>query len=332
MPDDALGSLAVDPAKPALDCPCLDDDGIHRSFKSVVAGIMDEKKDYLGEPVLRIYEYTNRYVIYSVSNCEDGPGFIRYYIGGANAAEERGKIAAIASKLSNLNDLIGQMKSFNGRRAEGYDALKERAMSVWADALQQALEGRTAEAEAMIGAITAEIESKRDSITRMKYVVASVIAITIVSALWLLVTPSINLGPWFADLKSGFNAKSNVPLVGSIRIPVVNMIFLGALGSFLSVLLGIRSIKINYSASYGEMLFSGYSRIVIGMIGSIVVLLLLNGHWVLESMKPETKLWNYYLLAFIAGFSEWFVPNLLRGVESGLAARDPAKGKAAAAH
>ena len=90
----------------------------------------------------------------------------------------------------------------------------------------------------------------------------------------------------------------------------------GALGAFFSVSIGLKDVRVNHSITLSEMLYAGFIRVPIGIIAASVVILLISGGWILNNLDDGVKTWAYCLFGFLAGFSELFVPNTLKQVES----------------
>jgi hypothetical protein len=98
----------------------------------------------------------------------------------------------------------------------------------------------------------------------------------------------------------------------------------GALGAFLSVVTGLRSIDFDIDLKAWEHVFAGATRILIGVIGALVVGLALDSSFIDPTLGfSDTKtaavpgslgkrLAMYLIFTFIGGFSETLVPNLLR--------------------
>ena len=105
---------------------------------------------------------------------------------------------------------------------------------------------------------------------------------------------------------------------------VVDVLAFGALGAFFAVSADIKSVKINHSISIWEMLYAGFVRVPIGVIAAAVVILMISGGWILAAVDAEYQLWAVYLFGFLAGFSELFVPNALKKVESTTDTKTPA--------
>ncbi len=65
------------------------------------------------------------------------------------------------------------------------------------------------------------------------------------------------------------------------------------------------------------MIYAGFVRVPIGVIAAGVVIFLISGGWILASISGDYRLPSLYLFGFLAGFSELFVPNALKQVETG---------------
>lgn len=124
---------------------------------------------------------------------------------------------------------------------------------------------------------------------------------------------------------------------------LLKVIVCGALGAFLSVCLSIGQLEIDPETPRKVNRISGITRLVIGMAARLVVYLAIGAGLVLadglslevaEGQQLSAKVTaGILLLAVVAGFSEVFVPNILRrvGGDNGTATngeptRDPAQG------
>ena len=91
----------------------------------------------------------------------------------------------------------------------------------------------------------------------------------------------------------------------------------GALGGFLSVSIGIRKLEIDPDADWRINGIAGASRIVIAMIGSIFVYFAIVSGLVLGNLSIEDSNAGVFAISVAAGFSESFVPNILRQMTQG---------------
>lgn len=94
------------------------------------------------------------------------------------------------------------------------------------------------------------------------------------------------------------------------------MVGCGSVGAFLSVSLNLKSLEIDPVAPRLMTTVSAVSRIVIGMIGAVFVLLVIKGNLVLGLLADLNNPQALLAIGILAGFSETFVPNVLRRVET----------------
>jgi hypothetical protein len=90
----------------------------------------------------------------------------------------------------------------------------------------------------------------------------------------------------------------------------------GSIGAFLSVSLNLRSLQIDPAAPRAMTTISAVSRVVIGMIGAGFILLVVRGNLVLGLLADLNNPEALLAIGVLAGFSETFVPNVLRRVET----------------
>lgn len=137
-------------------------------------------------------------------------------------------------------------------------------------------------------------------------------------ALIALVVVSLAAGAEEAWLKSTI-----VPLLGPDLL-LLKVVVCGALGAFLSVCLSIQQLEIDPETPRKVNRISGITRLVIGMSAGLVVYLAIGAGLVLadglslevadgEQLSAKVTA-GILLLAVVAGFSEGFVPNILRRV------------------
>jgi hypothetical protein len=103
----------------------------------------------------------------------------------------------------------------------------------------------------------------------------------------------------------------------------------GAIGGFLSVSIGLHKLRIDPDTDWKINAVAGASRIVIAIIGSIFVYLAIVSKLVLGNLSLADSEAGLYAISLAAGFSETFVPNILRHLtsetEEGRAERPPAE-------
>jgi hypothetical protein len=277
--------------------------------------IRNGEVDPLGDTVSRIRVDTDSFTIYSIDCDEDEIRRPRYYLKGTYATAEqlRQRLNVVSGAMNRINDVIVGMRPdsltlpFYRRQ---YRSLVERAREHQAQAMQQAFEGHASDALQLLTEFRLEVESCRDSRNKMRYILANAVSVLIVLALWYGLrdpgpTPGI-IGALMAN---------PIAIGGEATVRLVDMLALGAIGAFFSVSIGINALKINSSITIPEMIYAGFIRILIGVIGAGVVFLLILGGWMLTAIDAQYQLWSYALFAFLAGFSEALVPNALKRAE-----------------
>ena len=220
------------------------------------------------------------------------------------ARAQRTKLSAIAVDLAYVCDVVDSICRANSLSEGGANSLRRRAIEMMARAMEMAFEDRSDEAKELLGHLSQHVTTLRDSTNRMRYVVSNLFGLVCL------------LGAW-AALRIVF--PMNLTLTINEAVPVihaVDVLALGAIGSFFAVSATVGSIRVNHSLSWGEMLYAGAVRVPIGLIGAGVVVLLISGGWLLGSIRAEYLPASYLLFGFLAGFSELFVPNTLKQVEA----------------
>lgn len=188
--------------------------------------------------------------------------------------------------------------------------------------MAQAFDSDTENAKRIIEGLETRMSAAIASHLRMKYVLANAcVMIALVVAL-LCVLFAL---PHVSGLAGFPFTEANVEKYAKLSI-------LGALGAFLSVSIGIRKIQVERTVRPLEHIWTGGARIVIGVIGAMFLGLALDAKLLAPGFGAEPTLWVFYLLAFLAGFSESIVPNTLRKTEQFMAEQGVAAPAATQAH
>ncbi len=294
--------------------------------------------DPLGDIVEKIYVCTDDYSIYSVVQAANDFARPRYCLNGdaAKCRAMRAKLTPIVKEITVMNDLVVVIyRSFLvGRRREvEWEGVRERTLNITARAMQLAFEDNAEEAEELLAKVQSETESRRDSKNRMRYILATLFALGAMLLVWGALDYGANyaamvdrIGPRPAGFSDKWGAVYQM-FQPNKDFSMVTAISLGALGAFFAVSFDIKAIRVHHAIREFEMFYSGFARILIGMIAAGVVVLLFDGRWILSGIEDGFRSPTIYLFAFLAGFSEYFVPNALKQVESAAKAAPPAAGK-----
>jgi hypothetical protein len=259
--------------------------------------------DTNGLKIENIFSSTRHFVIYEADNQ------IRYILPDDYEVAKtlRQKIAELGGLRASIEDL----------RAEPSLSMSEktRAGREIAWALAEAFEDESSppsdKPKEILTRVDARLRSLVKSHYRKKYVFANLVAFTAIEIVLILM--AIGFGHWWTVPESA--VLHRYAMYGAC----------GALGAFLSVITGIRSIDVDIDLKKWEHVFAGATRILIGVVGALVVGLALDSKFIdptLGSATEETaktiggslerRLALYLMFAFIGGFSESLVPNLLR--------------------
>jgi len=271
------------------------------------------EEDVNGAVITNIYATTRQFVVYEANEQ------VRYLLPKAFEVAKglRLKIAELGGLRASIEDLrCDPTVSANERMR----AARETA---WALAL--AFENEKAAAAGEPKDILTRVDGRLRSLVkshyRKKYCIANLAAFVAIEVALVILAVA---GSFIYDTE---NVLHRYAIYGCF----------GGLGAFLSVITGIRSIEIDINLSRWEHVFAGATRILIGVMGAIVIGLALDSRLIdptfghtppADANTPAGTLESRFalklILAFVAGFSESLVPNLLRRGERTIIGSDKA--------
>jgi hypothetical protein len=278
------------------------------------------EKDLNGLKIDKIFKSTRRFVIY------EAEGEVRYQLpkSSKTGRELAQKIACLGGLRASIHDL----------RTESClsDNEKERAAREMCWALALAFEDEnqppSQEPKQILTRVDARLRSLVKSHYRKKYVLANLGAFIVIELILISIV---------AVLEVFQPSQWHLPILHHYAIYAA----FGALGAFLSVITGIRSIDLDLNLKTWEYAFAGATRISIGVIGALVVALALDSKLIDPTfgVGPQPSagpgylarhIALYLMFAFVGGFSETLVPNLLRRAEQATEGSDTPKASDAA--
>lgn len=284
--------------------------------------------DALGDEVQRVLVGTDHFIIYSVAlprrgDIDDGgarkpidPAIDHLWLRAVLpdnyecARTYRNKLGEIAGDLALICDAVDDVCASGSLSSDRSASVRSRTIAMMARAMEMTFEGQSEEARLLLQRLLKQITTLRDSKNRMYYILANIGALLLLIIAWLVLR---NLTPdplVVASVEAGST-------IGLGKVLLIDVLLFGALGSFFSLSTTIASIRVNHSISWLEMLYAGAVRVPIGVIAAAVTVLLISGEWMLGSLDNEVRPWSYLLFGFLAGFSEFFVPNALKQIENG---------------
>lgn len=97
--------------------------------------------------------------------------------------------------------------------------------------------------------------------------------------------------------------------------PYLTIMVFSAIGGFFSVALNINKIEIDIDDFSLFHFFNGGLRILISILAGVIIYVLIKSELIIPSLINEQNNHVFYLLAVLAGFSESYIPNLLKKIE-----------------
>jgi membrane-associated HD superfamily phosphohydrolase len=99
-------------------------------------------------------------------------------------------------------------------------------------------------------------------------------------------------------------------------IPHFYMMTYASIGGFLSVARDIKKIQIESSEFGWFQFFYGGIRILTAMLSGLIVYILIQSDLVLPMLNDGDNSYTIAIIAFLSGFSETFLPNLLKQIDN----------------
>jgi hypothetical protein len=279
--------------------------------------------DDAGRRISGIYFATDEFVIYeaadlTMSTAADMPSQVRFYIAGGNDA---GK--ALRKKIAGLMAIRSAIELLRSHEEISSDE-KAWAGRELARAIATAFESEDETpppAEFLAGTFT-RLQSRLKSYFRKKYIASNLAAFAVVTL--VLIGLIVIFGNYCQDVELKMHEFKLVWIAEYALYAIF-----GAIGSLLSVGIGVRNIDPDTDLRKWEHRFTGGARILIGVIGAIIVALAIDANLINPQLSAEATgsppLPVYLLLSLLAGFSESFAPNLLRRASNKVSPEEPEK-------
>jgi hypothetical protein len=271
-------------------------------------------KDLHGSQITTIFSCTRQFVIYEADNQ------VRFML-----PEDYNTAKALRQRIADLGGLRASIEDLRNHPSlnSTNESMRSAREITWA--LAQAFEDESnppsERPKEILTRVDARLRNLVKSHYRKKYVLANLIAFGAIE--FLLLAMAIVFGH-FITLPGNMAALHHYALYAAF----------GGLGAFLSVITGIRSLDVDITLKKWEHVFAGANRIMIGVIGAVVVSLALDSNFIdptfgnstaekgegMSGLKRQVAL--SLIFAFIGGFSESIVPNLLRRGEQATGGSD----------
>jgi hypothetical protein len=260
-------------------------------------------EDPSGLTIQQVFTATRQFIIYEADDQ------VRYMLPDNYevAKELRKKVA----DLGGLRASIDNLRADKALRPD--DKMRAARETAWA--LTLALEhepppptavaaGEFNDPKDILTRVDTRLRSLVKSHHRKRYVLANLTAFLAIEAFLIIAVLALNALP--------------IPKMAAVPNYAMYGMF-GALGAFLSVITRVGSIDVDLNLDRWEHVFAGVTRILIGVIGAVVIGLALDSRFIDPTFGSPwapnliaDRMAMYFLFAFLAGFSESLVPNLLR--------------------
>ena len=285
-------------------------------FEAKVGEFLDEVNK--GKwPGIDIHSYRSDYLIFSKRDLGKSPrdvGAIKVW------SQSNDKLTEIYSEVAKIKEKEIQLKSvlysIGLHNPPTYESMIRRGLEYLAEAYSLAILRKPDKAVEILRPFIKMVSDRRDSYNRMKFTWANLFSLMVIGIIWALIRSELSfpftLNQYIVDFAT-INQTIQIGSKGS-TVHLIDILVLGAIGAFFSVQSKVKDIKISHAITGREIAYTGFVRVPVGLIAAGVVVLLVKGDWFLGSVEDSLKIYAVYLLAFIAGFSEKFVPNALESV------------------
>lgn len=268
--------------------------------------------DAAGSSISFVYsKLTPHYAVY----CTDERVMVQFSDDPAEDAAQRKLLAAVNPLRGQVSALVGGWRASCARDKLARARLFDREV---ADALTLALQGDPATAVLLLQQTKGEILEERMSWARFQYLIWACGAGFLLIAIFSMLSSA-----WFASAIHAF--------AGPVRM-VWSAAGIGCVGAFFSIALGVRTRELRTDLQSSDNAADAVLRVVIGATAAAILVCLLGSGIAAVSIGHEqvggTALgdpgdWmKLVVVAFLAGFSERLVPNLLeKATLTGMAAQ-----------
>lgn len=96
----------------------------------------------------------------------------------------------------------------------------------------------------------------------------------------------------------------------------LSVIVCGSIGSFLSVTVNLGKVEVDVDAPWSLNIISGISRILIGIISSLLIYFLIKANIIFGVVAQSNSEYAILAICILAGFSETLIPNILKKIET----------------
>lgn len=250
-------------------------------------GVCDPKEfkeggvDLQGAKIDHVYVTDINYVIYRTS---EG---IKYYIYDDYLPEEE---RIYWKRVVGIGPQLGRIYSLQPEELNSVESINRQIVR----GVNQSLEGNNEEARSILQDAEDRLIRLRCLQGRLQYLFSA----GLIAFIPITLVICHEIFPYCAN---------NTQLLHFLKIATC-----GALGGFFSVSLSVWNLKVDVDASRMLNFAAGGSRILIAIVAAIFTYFAIKSKLILGALDDES--YGIFVAAIISGFSETFVPNIIRKV------------------
>lgn len=235
----------------------------------------NEGDTYKGEEITTLYAAKSDYLIYEGDNS-----------GEITIATDSNEIMKLCSHISPRISIITEYL-VNAKD-------KKKFVDHIGLAYTEVIEGNIETAEDICDKLINRIESYKNNIGKFYYLLSCLGMVVLV----IIIGYFINL----------------FKLINEVSACYFTMVY-AAIGGFLSEAKDLKKIQIDSSDFGYFQFFYGISRILIAMFSGLIVYIVIKSKLIFPELEYQENNYVIYLFAVVAGFSETWIPNLLKKID-----------------
>lgn len=240
-----------------------------------------------GEIIRTIYCSSNNYIVYATKKNKNAI----YYKANSLEPKSLSQINSILVEINGLSKRIKKSQRYNSEIAHAYAECFEKNQSAAINILENL-----------------KILMNKDFIHQAKinYILCNLILIvlnTLISLSLYYTKSFVSYGPF---------------------IEYFTIATFGSYGGFLSTIFKINNLNFEEEGNKNLLFYLAISRVFISMVSSIIIYVLIKSNLLLCIFNKEGNVYVFYMFAIVAGFSESFIPDILKKIQN---STDETKGK-----
>lgn len=235
-----------------------------------------EGETYMGETITKLYSVQSEYMIFEGTNTGD-------IIVATDNPELRKRCSEISPLVSVITGYLSTIRD------------KQKYADQIGLAYSEAIEGNIESAKKICNDSIENIELLKSNIGRFYYLLSCLTVVIIALLLSYLLK------------KYKF-----IPEI----IPQFYIMTYASIGGFLAVAKDIKKIHVSASDFGWFQIFYGATRILISMFSGLIIYVLIKSELIFPDLNKQENIFVICILAVVAGFSETFLPNLLKKIEN----------------